>query len=54
MLTYRRQSALRLFTLVFALATELAIALGAMLSGARAQTAPPAFGDRSGPMANGR
>jgi hypothetical protein len=42
MLTYRRRSALRLFTLLFALVAGLAIALGAMLSDARAQTAPPA------------
>jgi hypothetical protein len=42
MLTYRRRSALRLFTLVFVLVAGLAIALGAMLSEARAQTAPPA------------
>jgi hypothetical protein len=42
MLTYQRRSALRLFTLVFALVAGLAIALGAMLSDARAQTAPPA------------
>ncbi len=38
MFTYRRRSALRLFALV----AGLAIALGAMLSDARAQTAPPA------------
>src|SRR5918997_2944672 len=42
MLAYRRRFALRLFTLVFALVAGLAIALGAMLSDARAQTAPPA------------
>ena len=42
MFTYRRRSALRPFTLVFALVAGLAIALGAMLSDARAQTAPPA------------
>ncbi len=42
MLTYRRRSALRLFALVFALVAGLAIALGAMLSDARAQTVPPA------------
>jgi hypothetical protein len=42
MLTYRRRSALRLFALVFGLVAGLAIALGAMLSDARAQTAPPA------------
>src|SRR5918997_2108218 len=42
MLTYRRRSALRPFTLVFALVAGLAIALGAMLSDARAQTASPA------------
>jgi virginiamycin B lyase len=36
MLTYRRRSALRLFTLVFALVAGLAIALGAMLSAAQA------------------
>src|SRR5918997_521921 len=42
MLAYRRRSALRPFTLVFALVAGLAIALGAMLSDARAQTASPA------------
>jgi hypothetical protein len=42
MLTYRRRSALWLFALVFGLVAGLAIALGAMLSDARAQTAPPA------------
>jgi hypothetical protein len=42
MLTYRRRTAWRLFALVFALVAGLAIALGAMLSDARAQTAPPA------------
>ena len=42
MLRYRPRSALRPFTLVFALVAGLAIALGAMLSDARAQTAPPA------------
>jgi streptogramin lyase len=36
MLTYRRQSTLRLFALVFALAAGLAIALGAVLSAAQA------------------
>src|SRR5215203_1272411 len=40
MLSYRRQSALRLFALVFALVAGLAIVLGAMLSDAQAQTAP--------------
>jgi hypothetical protein len=40
MLTYRRPSALRLFALVFALVAGLALALGAMLSGAQAQSAP--------------
>ena len=40
MLSYRRQSALRLFALVFALVAGLAIVLGAMLSDAQAQSAP--------------
>ena len=38
MLTYRRPSALRLLALVFALVTGLALALGAIRSGAQAQT----------------
>jgi hypothetical protein len=38
MLTYQRSSALRLFALLFALVTGLAIALGAMLSPAQAET----------------
>jgi hypothetical protein len=37
MLTYRRASALRLFALVFALVTGLAVVFGAMLSDAHAQ-----------------
>src|SRR5215207_7015913 len=42
MLTHQRSSNLRLLVIVFALVVGLAIALGAMLSEARAQTAPPA------------
>jgi hypothetical protein len=37
MFTYRRLSALRLFALMFALVTGLAVWLGAMLSDAQAQ-----------------
>jgi hypothetical protein len=40
MLTYQRSPALRLFIFVFALVAGLAILLGAMLSGAQAQSAP--------------
>jgi hypothetical protein len=40
MLTQRRPSALRLLALVFALVTALCLVLGAVLSDARAQTAP--------------
>ena len=43
MLTHRPPSALRLFAIVFALAAGLAIVLGAMLSDAQAQAAPPQY-----------
>src|ERR671911_1546674 len=42
MLTHQRSSNLRLLVIVFALVGGLPIALGAMLSDARAKTAPPA------------
>lgn len=43
MLTHQRSSNLRLFALVVALVAGLAIVLGAMLSDAQAQTAPPQY-----------
>jgi hypothetical protein len=42
MFTYRRRSALRMLALAFTLVAGLALALGALLSDARAQTTPPA------------